>query len=604
MYKNEISKMKKIIITALLVAAFVVLDRELAINTQFVAINLSIITVMIAARLLGPKYSVLVAVLGDLIGALLIPFGPYFVGFTITSGIAGLIYGVILYKKDSEKKDRFILKVIISNILVLIFVSLLLNSLNLKIMYRKAFSYYLGLRITTQTLMCPIQIVLMIFLDKALAPIAKKYLYKEEKISIEEYLSTFQKFTKNPTLDAMEYLTKEFDFPQNKVKCIHIAGTNGKGSVAEMLSRCLEEAGYKVGKFISPHLITFNDGILINGKEIKTSEVEKILIPLSEKIEEYNKTHKMKVTWFEVITMVALIYFAENNCDFAVIETGLGGALDSTNIVNSEIAVLTNIGYDHMDILGDTIQKITVQKAGIIKPNSETVTVKEKDTIKVIEEYAKKQNARLHIVSDENINNYVFDGKNQRFDYKEHNNIKINLKGKVQTINASEVLEVIDILNEKGYKISEEAIKKGLSSVVHKARMEELSQKPLIVFDGGHNENAAKNLISNINQYYAGYKKVFIVSILKTKDYKTVIKEITKEKDATYILTSGNDVKRYVSKNKLFNEAKKYVDKKNLVKLDFLDAVNYSTTNYKDAAIFIVGSFYVYKDITNFLKGM
>ena len=207
-------------------------------------------------------------------------------------------------------------------------------------------------------------------------------------------------------------------------------------------------------------------------------------------------------------------------------------------------------------------------------------------------------------LSDENINNYVFDGKNQRFDYKEHNNIKINLKGKVQTINASEVLEVIDILNEKGYKISEEAIKKGLSSVVHKARMEELSQKPLIVFDGGHNENAAKNLISNINQYYAGYKKVFIVSILKTKDYKTVIKEITKEKDATYILTSGNDVKRYVSKNKLFNEAKKYVDKKNLVKLDFLDAVNYSTTNYKDAAIFIVGSFYVYKDITNFLKGM
>ena len=598
MFKYEISKTKKIIITALLVAIFIVLDRHLAINTQFIAINLSLITVMLAAIILGPKYSIIVAALGDLIGALLFPFGPYFVGFTITSAISGMIYGIFLHKNPSKEKKYFTTKVIISNLLVLVIVSILLNSLCLNIMYGKAFIYYLGIRVSTQLIIFPIYVILILILDKALKTVITKYLYTEEKITIDEYLSKFDKFTKDPNLNAMEYLTSKFDFPQKKLKCIHIAGTNGKGSVAEMLSNVLNEAGYKVGKFISPHLINFNDGIYINGKPIKTSEVEEILIPLSKEIEEYNKTHKEKVKWFEAITTLVLIYFAKQKCEFAVIETGLGGTLDCTNIVNSMISVLTNIGYDHMDILGNTIEEITKQKAGIIKENSETVAIQQPETIKIIEETCKNKNINLHLVKTEDVKNHKFTNKEQSFNYKNYENIKINLKGKVQIYNASEVLECIDILKGKGYNIPKEAIEKGLTTVVHKARMEELSTKPLIIFDGGHNENAIKNFKNNVNQYYGEYKqKIYIVSLLKTKDYKKVIKELLEDKNAIYILTSGNDKKRYISQKVLYKEARQYISRENLIKKELKEAILFAKEEYNEAAIFIVGSFYVYKDI-------
>ena len=250
MEKFTITKTKKIILSALLLASFIILDRLVTINTQFLAINLSLLPIMIAAIILGPKYSIIIAALGDLIGALLWPFGAYFVGFTITSGITGLIFGLMLYKNPNKTNKLFWLKAILSNVLVYALVNILLNSLCLHIMYGKAFIYYVGLRVSAQTIMLPIYIVLIIALEKALSPIIKKYLYEEESIDIEEYLSRFDKFTKDPTLEAMKYLMEKFGNPHKKLKCIHIAGTNGKGSVAEMTNNCLIEAGYKVGKFI------------------------------------------------------------------------------------------------------------------------------------------------------------------------------------------------------------------------------------------------------------------------------------------------------------------------------------------------------------------
>lgn len=604
MFKYEISKTKKIILTALLTATFVVLDRQIAINTQFIAINLSLIAVMLAAIILGLKHSVIVATLGDLIGALLFPFGPYFVGFTISSAITGLIFGLFLYKNPNKKTKNFTLKIIISNLLVLLFVSICLNSICLHIMYGKALIYYLGMRVSTQIVMFPIYTILMILLNKALSPVIKKYLYTEERISIDEYLSQFSKFTKNPTLDGMKYLTEKFDSPQKKLKSIHIAGTNGKGSVAEMLSNVLQEADYKVGKFISPHLINFNDGILINGEPIKTEEAELILNDLSKIVEEYNEKHKENITWFEVITTLILIYFAKKECDFVVIETGLGGALDCTNIVESMISIITNIGYDHVDILGDTIEKITKQKAGIIKENTETVAIYQKETAQIIENVCKEKHTKIHFIKKENVEDYTFTDEEQSFSYKNYKNIKINLKGKVQIYNASQVLECIDILKQKGYLITNNAIQKGLNSVVHKARMEEISKDPLIVFDGGHNENAIINFRENVKQYYSNYEqKVYIISILKTKDYKTAIKELAKDENAVYFLTSGNDKKRYVPATKLYKEVKKYIKKDNLYQKEFKEAIKIAKEKYNKAVIFIIGSFYVYKDVIENFKG-
>ena len=480
-------------------------------------------------------------------------------------------------------------------------VKILLESLFLNIMYGKAYIVVLMTRIGTQIIMLPIQIISIYLLEKSFAPLAQKYLYKEEKVDIDEYLDTFDKFTKDPNLDAMKYLTEKFGRPQDKLKVIHVAGTNGKGSVCEMLSSVLVNAGYKVGKFISPHLIKFNDGIYINNKEITDEEVEEIMFELSGYITEYNNTHKVPVKWFEAITTLTLVYFAKNNCDLVVLETGLGGTTDCTNIVNSMISVITNIGFDHVDVLGNSIEEITKHKAGIIKPNTDTVCVIQENVTNIIKEKCKEQKTKLHIIEKENIQNYIDTNELQKFDYKDYKNIEINLKGKVQTFNAAEVLECIEILKEKGYKIPKQAIYNGLKTVIHKARMEVLSKEPLIIFDGGHNENAILNLKENINQYVKDKKRIYIISILNTKDYKTNIKLLCEDKDAIFFFTSGNNKKRYISKNKLYKEAKKYLDC-NIYKYEFKDAIEIATKAYSDYTILIVGSFYVYKTAREVLE--
>jgi len=599
MTKYEISKTKKIILSALLLASFIILDRLITINTQFLAINLSLLPIMIAAIILGSKYSTIIAILGDLIGSILWPFGAYFIGFTITSGITGFIFGWLLYKNPKKTNKLFWVKAIISNILVYLIVNILLNSLCLHIMYEKAFIYYLGLRVSTQTILLPIYITSIIVLEKVLSPIIKKYLYDEESIDVEEYLSRFDKFTKDPNLDVMNYLMSKFDNPHKKLKCIHIAGTNGKGSVAEMTNNCLIEAGYKVGKFISPHLVKFNDGITINNKEITDEEVKEILEPLSKEIEAYNKTHKIGVKWFEVITALIFIYFEKQKCDFVVLETGLGGDVDCTNVADGMISIITNIGLDHVDILGNTIKEIAGHKAGIIKPNQDTVIVNQPEVIDVIKERCKEVNNNLHIVEPAEILDYTNANNYEQFSYKNYKNIYTNLKGKVQIYNASEVLECMEILKEKGYKISEEAIRKGLSTVVHKARMEIISKEPLIIFDGGHNENAVKNLKANIKEYYNDNKHVYIISILKTKDYKTIIKELSEDKNAIFFLTNGNNKKTYVSKKALYRVAERCIHTDKLFMEDFKTAIDIAKKVYSERSIFIVGSFYVYKDVVS-----
>lgn len=421
-------------------------------------------------------------------------------------------------------------------------------------------------------------------------------------MNIEEYLGNFDKYTKDPTLDVMYYIMEKFKNPHKKLKCIHIAGTNGKGSVSEMLNNCLINAGYKVGKFISPHLITFNDGICINNKQISDKEVEEILIPLSKVVEEYNKTHTIPVKWFEVISSLVFIYFSKMNCDFAIIETGLGGKTDCTNIIDPLVSVLTKIGYDHMNILGNTIEKIATHKAGIIKKNSHTVFVNQPDVNKIIQNKCEEENNILHLIQLEEIENYTYSEEIQKFDYKNYKDIEINLKGKVQTKNAVECLEVINILRSMGYNISEEDIKRGLKTVVHKARMEVLHESPKIVFDGGHNEDAIKNLKNNINQYYSNNKRVYIISILETKDHFTILKELSDDKDAIFYFTSGINERPYIDGEELKKEAIKYIEDKNIVVKNIKDAIMDSIENYRDRTIFVVGSFYVYKEVLRILK--
>ena len=357
--------------------------------------------------------------------------------------------------------------------------------------------------------------------------------------------------------------------------------------------------GIKFGKFISPHLVRYNERICVNNREITDEEMWDILREIDIKVEKYNETHETKVTQFEVLTTLALIYYAKNKCDFVVLETGLGGTYDCTNIVDAFISIITSIGYDHMDILGNTIEEIAGNKAGIIKKNNDTIICYQDTVIDLIAKKCKQENNELHIIKDEDISNYKFDGYIQKIDYKQYKNIEINLKGKAQINNAAEVLECINILKQKGYVISAEAVRKGLSTVIHRARFEILEDNPKIIFDGGHNEGAIKNLINTINMYYPKERKVYILSMLKTKDYKTVIRLLSQDEKGIFFFTSGNDVKRYVAKEDLYNEAKKYI--KNKHKEELQDAIKIAREEYKDDIIMIIGSFYVYGDVLKYL---
>lgn len=424
-------------------------------------------------------------------------------------------------------------------------------------------------------------------------------------MNIEKYLSNFFKGTKNPSLKAMEFLMNELDHPENKFKAIHIAGTNGKGSVTEMIANVLIKEGYTVGKFISPHLIHYNERISVNNKNISDDEMEMLINKINPLIVKYNIISDVPITLFELETTMAFLYFKEKGCDFAVLETGLGGLYDCTNIISHPIAsVITSIGYDHMQILGNTLTEIAYQKAGIIKANSNTVIFKDKPEINnIFIAECKSKNNTLNIVNDSDISNYSYDDNFQYFDYKNTKNLIVNLKGKMQVKNACLCLEVFSILNELGHYVSLDSIKIGLKTVVHKGRMEQLLNIPLIIFDGAHNVPAIENLQDMIKMYYQGKKRVYIISILKRKEYKKMLELIAEDKGALFILTSGNDQGRYTSNDELYECMKKIVDNDKIYKMNLEDGIKYVINNRNnDTVNLVVGSFYTYGTVIDLIE--
>ena len=423
-------------------------------------------------------------------------------------------------------------------------------------------------------------------------------------MNIEKYLSNFFKGTKNPSLKAMKFLMEEFKHPEDELKAIHIAGTNGKGSVTEMITNVLIKEGYTVGKFISPHLIQYNERISVNNENITNIEMEKLINKINPSIEKYNSQNDIPVTLFELETTMAFLYFKEKNCDFVVLETGLGGLYDCTNIINNPlVSVITSIGYDHMHILGNTLPEIAYQKAGIIKENSNTVIFnQESDINNVFITECKIKNNILHIVNKSDISNYSFDNNFQYFDYKNFKSIIINLKGKVQVQNACLCIEVFKILNELGYHVNPESIQIGLKTVIHRGRMEQINDKPIIIYDGAHNEPAIKNLQDMVKMYYSKMKRVYIISILKRKDYNKMLKLIAEDKEAVFILTSGNNSETYASSDELYECLKKFADIDKIYKKSLDDAINRTMNSDLNTANFIIGSFYTYGTVIDIIK--
>lgn len=373
---------------------------------------------------------------------------------------------------------------------------------------------------------------------------------------LDAFLSQFIQTTDFPTLDAMEYLMKNLGSPEKDLKFIHVAGTNGKGSICEMLNNILILSNYKVGKFISPHLIVSNESICINNVQITDTE----FLEYKEKFEKlakdyFNKT-KRSLTRFEILTALGILYFKEQKCDIVILEVGLGGMYDCTNIVNSLISVFGSISFDHTAILGNTLEEIATQKADIIKENSNTV-IFEQPALSVIEKTCSEKNSKLHIIKNEEVSNYSFDSSYQYFDYLDFKNLCINLKGKKQIENACIAIQCSQTLEENGFEISKEKIYEGLKTVVHPARFEELSKKPRIIFDGAHNENAMYNFIDTVNSLFPKENKTFLVSIITTKDYQKILDLLLNAfKNCTFIFTDGTIPDKFFKAQVLYDFAK------------------------------------------------
>jgi len=323
-------------------------------------------------------------------------------------------------------------------------------------------------------------------------------------------------------LSRITELMELLDNPQKKLKFIHIAGTNGKGSTAAMLASILQESGYKTGLFTSPFVHKFSERMQINSVCITDSEIEKFAVKL------YNHTSRMQdcPTEFELITAMAMLYFYENECDIVVLEVGMGGRLDATNIIDTpEAAVITSIGLDHTGQLGDTEEKIAAQKAGIIKPEGIVISYPQKKSVAdVILDKCGEQNARVTFADVNKIRAVRQNLNGQQFEYNGIKNLTIPLLGEHQLRNAAVVITTIDALQERGWHITEDTLRNGLQKTFWPARFEVMRRDPVFIADSAHNPHGVNAVVNTLTSLFPGKKITFLLGVSADKDYPEMIR--------------------------------------------------------------------------------
>ncbi|WP_285013062.1 bifunctional folylpolyglutamate synthase/dihydrofolate synthase [Lactococcus garvieae] len=357
-----------------------------------------------------------------------------------------------------------------------------------------------------------------------------------------EWIHSRLKFNIRPGLTRIEALLKLLGNPEKELSMLHIAGTNGKGSTVAFTRSILEQLGLTVATFTSPFIETFGERMAINGHPIPDEKLIKYVEQLKPLVEEMDKDERLAgITEFEIITALAFRYFADEHVDVALIEVGLGGLLDSTNVIQPVATAITTIGMDHMDILGDTLEKIAAQKAGIIKSYTPLVTGKIADeALAVIAETAQTNQAKHYQYG---IDYQVEILENERFNYKDDEiyllNLEKSLLGLHQIDNAALAVKLTMVYAHKvGLSLSEEAIRVGLRRTFWPARMEEVSQAPLTLLDGAHNVHAMQRLLENLKNEFSGRKITILFSALVTKDITEMIKMLQTVDNSKLILTT------------------------------------------------------------------
>ena len=341
-------------------------------------------------------------------------------------------------------------------------------------------------------------------------------------------------FRTEPGLSRIAALMEALGNPQQDLKFVHIAGTNGKGSCAAMAASVLGAAGYKTGLFTSPYLCRFQERMQINGEQIPDDALLWALTVVLKTAENLPK----KPTVFELITAAAFLWFRAERCDVVVLEAGLGGRFDATNVISMpEASVIMNIGLDHTDVLGSTLEAIAAEKAGIIKQGCPCVLYQQRESVTaVITAACREKSAALHIPDFSLLESVSDDLSGQCFSYCGEEYV-IPLLGGNQRKNAVTVIELVSALRLRGWEISREALENGLRKVTWPARFQLLQKDPCFVLDGGHNPQCAETIVENLAYYFPDNRHIFLVGVLRDKDYSGIFTRLNGTADEYICIT-------------------------------------------------------------------
>lgn len=412
--------------------------------------------------------------------------------------------------------------------------------------------------------------------------------------AISKYLENIRYLGSRFGTECICELLQRLQNPQKELKVIHVAGTNGKGSFCSVLSSILVNAGYRVGLYTSPFIEEFNERIQLNNVPIGDEE----LVPLLEEVKEKTDGMSFCPTEFDFITAAALKWFSRKDCDLVILEVGMGGRYDSTNVIDKPVlSVITSIALDHTKVLGDTTEKIAFEKAGIIKKDCPVIWGGEDEgAYGVIKAESEKLSAPLIKTDASSLNIKDMNLSRTLFEYK-GKEYKLSLLGTYQPKNCVTVLTAVDVLREKGYEISDKSVYEGIEKAKWKARFELLRNNPPVIFDGGHNPHGIKAATESLKNYFKGEKVNLLMGVLADKDYTQMVKLLTPYVNRVFCITPPSD--RALKSSELAA-----VFEENGIAAESFDEIKEGVQKALETneSLIILGSLYMYGEVVKYVK--
>lgn len=358
-----------------------------------------------------------------------------------------------------------------------------------------------------------------------------------------DYIESLKGLGIVPGLESIRELCGRLGNPQNELKFIHVAGTNGKGSVSAYIASVLKCSGYRVGRYISPTIFQYRERIQVGDRNITKEALGRLTEQVKTACDEMLAEGLSQPTPFEIETALGFLYFKEKKCDIVVLETGMGGLLDATNVVrNTILAVLTSVSMDHMKFLGKTLSEIAYQKAGILKAGCRAVSIRqEKEVMEVIEKRAAELDCPLTVAEPSKVSGVKYGLEKQRFTYGNLVGLEISLAGKYQIENACLAVEALKVLGECGFSIAEKKLRQGLAETKWPGRFTVVGKRPYFIVDGAHNEDAAKRLAESVEFYFTNKRIIYIMGVLKDKEYEKIIALTHSLADQIITVTTPNN---------------------------------------------------------------